>query len=145
MKHLLFILLLLPFTGIAQDTLLQPTIAPPPPPPPPSEEVIEETHDFSEIEPEYPGGNQAMIKFIVKNVNYPVIAKEAGIQGKVYVQFEIATTGQVENIKVVRRVHPSLDKEAIRVMKLMPKWKPGESHGKKVRVRMYLPIVFKLS
>ncbi len=93
--------------------------------------------------PSFPGGN--VQKWISKNVKYPVLAMENGIQGKVFVQFVIERDGSITDVKVVRGVDSSLDKEAIRVVKAMPKWTPGKQRGKAVRVSFTLPINFQLS
>lgn len=93
--------------------------------------------------PSFPGGN--VQKWIAKNVKYPVLAMENGIQGKVYIQFVIEKDGSITDTKVIRGVDASLDKEAIRVINSMPKWKPGKQRGKPVRVSYTLPINFQLS
>lgn len=93
--------------------------------------------------PMFPGGN--VQKWIAKNVKYPVLAMENGIQGKVYIQFVIERDGSITDVKVLRGVDASLDKEAVRVVKAMPKWKPGKQRGKPVRVSYTLPINFQLS
>lgn len=93
--------------------------------------------------PQFPGGN--VQKWIGKNVKYPILAQENGIQGKVFIQFVIEKDGSITDVKVVRGVDASLDKEAIRVVKAMPKWKPGKQRGKPVRVSYTLPINFQLS
>ncbi len=97
-----------------------------------------------ENKPEFPGGDQALMKYIAENIKYPVIAQENGIQGRVICQFVVNKDGSIVDIDVVRSVDPSLDKEAIRVIKSMPKWKPGKQRGKAVRVKFTLPIVFRL-
>ena len=103
-----------------------------------------EVVDFlpSEDMPIFPGNVQ---KWIAKNVKYPMIATEMGIEGKVFVQFVVEKDGSVSNIRVVRGVDASLDKEAVRVISEMPKWKPGKQRGKAVRVSYTLPIAFKLT
>ncbi len=93
--------------------------------------------------PTFSGGD--VQKWISKHVKYPVLAMENGIQGKVYVQFVIERDGSVSNVKVVRGVDSSLDKEAVRVVKSMPKWTPGKQRGKPVRVSFTLPINFQLT
>lgn len=93
--------------------------------------------------PSFPGGN--VQKWIGKNTKYPVLAMENGIQGKVYIQFVIEKDGSITDTKVLRGVDASLDKEAIRVINSMPKWKPGKQRGKPVRVSYTLPINFQLS
>ncbi len=94
--------------------------------------------------PEYPGGNPALMKFLAEQVKYPVVAQQEGIQGRVFVSFVVNKEGKVETPKVVRGVHPALDKEAIRVVNLMPVWTPGKQRGKTVDVAYTLPIEFKL-
>lgn len=111
------------------------------------EEEVDEVIGFYVIEkkPEFPGGGEAaLMKWIVQNIQYPQIAKDMGIKGKVYVQFIIDKDGSVTNVEVIRGVDPSLDKEALRVVKSMPKWKPGEQRGKPVKVSFQIPINFTL-
>jgi len=95
--------------------------------------------------PEFPGGQQALFKYLSENVKYPVIAQENGIQGRVICQFVVNKDGAIVDVEVVRSGgDPSLDKEAIRVIKSMPKWKPGQQRGKPVRVKYTVPVNFKL-
>ncbi len=94
--------------------------------------------------PEFPGGDTELRKYIAQSVKYPVIAQENGIQGRVYVQFVVGTDGKVSQVKVARGVDPNLDKEAIRVVQSMPKWKPGKQRGKAVKVSYTVPINFVL-
>ncbi|MFY9152812.1 MAG: M56 family metallopeptidase [Prolixibacteraceae bacterium] len=94
--------------------------------------------------PEFPGGELELRKFIAGNVKYPVSARDNGIQGKVFVTFVVEKDGTVASIKVVRGVDPALDKEAIRVISLLPKWKPGTQKGEAVRVSYTIPINFAL-
>lgn len=101
-------------------------------------------YDMPEIMPEFIGGADALDEFIKQNIKYPAEAKEAGIQGKVYVQFIVEKDGSVTNVIVRRGANKLLDAEAVRVVKLMPAWKPGTMRGKKVRVRYTLPISFML-
>ncbi len=93
--------------------------------------------------PQFPGGN--VTKWIAKNVKYPQLAQENGIQGKVYIKFVIEKDGSITDVQVSRGVDASLDREAVRVIKAMPKWKPGKQRGKAVRVSYTLPINFQLS
>ena len=94
--------------------------------------------------PEFPGGQQALFKYLSENVKYPVIAQENGIQGRVICQFVVNRDGSIVDVEVVRSGgDPSLDKEAIRVIKSMPKWKPGKQRGKAVRVKYTVPVNFK--
>ena len=108
------------------------------------EESDGEADIFQVVEdmPQFPGGS--VQKWIAKNVKYPMIAQENNIQGKVFVQFVIVKEGSVSDVKVASSVDPSLDKEAIRVVKAMPKWKPGKQRGKPVRVSYTVPINFQL-
>jgi len=94
--------------------------------------------------PSFPGGDAALFKFLSDNVKYPVIAQENGVQGRVICQFVVNRDGSIVDVEVVRSVDPSLDKEAIRVIKSMPKWSPGQQRGKPVRVKYTLPVNFKL-
>lgn len=120
------------------------TFVPPPPPKPKVEEVTEEIFVVVEEQPEFPGGNAAMMKFLSDNIKYPVIAQENGIQGRVITNFVVERDGSITDVQVVRGVDPSLDKEAVRVIQSMPKWKPGKQRGSPVRVRFTLPVVFRL-
>ena len=117
---------------------------PPPPPKPKVEEVTEEIFVVVEEQPEFPGGNAAMMKFLSDNIKYPIIAQENGIQGRVITNFVVERDGSITDVQVVRGVDPSLDKEAIRVIQSMPKWKAGKQRGSAVRVRFTLPVVFRL-
>ena len=110
------------------------------------EQEEEESQVFFIVEnmPEFPGGEAALRKFIANQVKYPVIAQENGIQGKVYVNFVVDQRGNVTNAKIARGVDPSLDKEALRVVNNLPKWKPGMQRGKAVRVSYTVPISFVL-
>ena len=116
--------------------------------PAPVEEVEEEAEEqiFTVVEknPEFPGGAAALMKYLKDNINYPVIAQENGIQGRVICQFVVNRDGRIVDAVVLRGVDPSLDKEALRVVNSMPKWNPGEQRGKPVRVRFTLPVQFKL-
>ena len=95
--------------------------------------------------PEFPGGIQAMMKFLSTNIKYPVEAQKKGISGRVIVQFVIMEDGTLDQAKVIRGVYPLLDEEALRVVKSMPKWKPGMDRGEAVKVRFTAPIMFNLS
>lgn len=94
--------------------------------------------------PVFPGGDAELRKFLAQSVKYPVIAQENGIQGRVFVRFVIAPDGSVTNVEVARPFDPNLDKEAVRVVKSMPKWTPGKQRGKAVRVSYTVPINFVL-
>ena len=110
-----------------------------------SESNNDELFIVVEEQPQFPGGTEAMIKFINDNLQYPLIAKENGIQGRVIVNFVIEKDGSLSDIQIVRGVDPSLDLEAVRLITSMPKWIPGKQRGKEVRVRYTLPISFRLS
>lgn len=110
----------------------------------------EETRDEGEIfmiveeMPEFPGGTEALQRYLAQSVRYPVIAQENGIQGRVYIQFVINQNGEVTNATILRGVDPSLDREALRVVEAMPKWKPGKQRNRPVRVSYTVPINFVL-
>ena len=110
----------------------------------PVEEEDNVVFQVVETMPAFPGGDQALFKFLGENVKYPVIAQENGIQGRVICQFVVNKDGSIVDVEVVRPVDPSLDKEAIRVIKSMPNWSPGKQRGKSVRVKYTLPVNFKL-
>lgn len=100
--------------------------------------------DVVEVMPQYPGGPIAMLKYLMKNIKYPEQAMKEGIQGRVTVRFIVEKDGSISDVKPVLSVHPLLNKEAVRVVKSMPKWSPGKHNGKPVRVRFNLPVMFKL-
>ena len=126
------------------DKAVEVVIAPPVEAPE-EEEEEEETFMIVESMPEFPGGQQAMMRYIAENIKYPVIAQENGIQGRVICQFVVEKDGKVSDIQVVRSSgEASLDKEAQRVIGSMPKWKPGKQRGKPVRVKYTLPVNFRL-
>ena len=108
--------------------------------------AVEETKVFDVVEqmPQYKGGDQALMDYLNKSIKYPVIAEENGIQGRVVCTFVVERDGAISDVKVVRSVDPSLDKEAVRVLKAMPKWIPGKQNGSAVRVKFTLPVTFKL-
>ena len=112
-------------------------------------EIEEESDDefFMVVEnmPEFPGGDLGLMKYIQKNVKYPPIAKEYNITGKVYVSFIVDKSGSVTNVKIVRGVDKNLDAEALRVVRSLPKYKPGKQRGKPVRVMFTIPINFTLN
>lgn len=94
--------------------------------------------------PEFPGGDLALLKYISDHIDYPAIAIENNIQGKVFVKFVVEKDGSISNATIIRGVDPSLDKEALRVINSLPKWKPGEQRGKPVKVFFNMPIDFQL-
>ena len=110
------------------------------------EEEVEEQQIFQVVEemPEFPGGMGECMKFLSKNIKYPTISQENGVQGRVIVQFVVNRDGSIVDPVVVRGVDPYLDKEALRVISTMPKWKPGKQRAKAVRVKYTVPVMFRL-
>ena len=113
-------------------------------PPPVKKKGNEETFVVVENQPEFPGGNEALMKFLADNVQYPKEAQEKGIQGRVICNFVVMKDGSITDVNVVRGVDSLLDAEAVRVLELMPKWTPGTQRGQAVNVRFTLPVVFSL-
>lgn len=107
-------------------------------------EKEEEIFQVVEAMPEFPGGMAELMKYLQKSIKYPSISQENGVQGRVIVQFVVNKDGSIVDPVVIRSVDPYLDKEALRVVKAMPKWKPGEQRGKTVRVKFTLPVQFRL-
>ena len=101
---------------------------------------------YSEVDemPVFKGGQEALMKFLQDNIVYPEEAKKSGFQGKVFISFVIDELGVVRESRITRGVNPALDKEAFRVVKLLPEWVPGKKEGKPVKVEMTLPIKFAL-
>ena len=112
-------------------------------PEPPKEEE-NKVFDVVEEQPSFPGGQGALMQWLSDNIKYPVIAAENGVPGRVIVQFVVSKTGSISDVKVVRGVDPSLDREAVRVVSQMPKWTPGRQNGTTVNVRYTLPVTFRL-
>ena len=104
----------------------------------------EKVFDVVEQMPSFPGGPQALMQWLSENVKYPVVAQENGVQGRVVVSFVVERDGSITDVKVVRSVDPSLDKEAARVVKSMPRWIPGKQNGQAVRVKYNVPVAFRL-
>lgn len=106
----------------------------------------EETKVFDVVEqmPSYPGGQGALMQYLASHIKYPVVAEENGIQGRVICTFVVERDGSITDVKVIRSVDQSLDKEAIRVVKSMPNWIPGKQNGSAVRVKYTLPVTFRL-
>ena len=119
-------------------------VAAPPPPPAPKPEVSNKVFDVVEEMPHFPGGAAALQAFLSSNTKYPVVAQENGVQGRVIVSFVVERDGSITDVKVVRSVDPSLDREATRVVKSMPRWSPGKQNGSAVRVKYTVPVVFRL-
>ena len=109
------------------------------------EEVVEqEIFQIVEEMPAFPGGEQKLMEYVGKNIKYPQIARESGIQGRVFVSFVVEPDGSVSNVKLLRGIGGGCDEEAMRVIKSMPKWKPGKQRGKAVRVSYQIPVMFRL-
>lgn len=110
----------------------------------PKPEVEKKIFEVVEQQPSFPGGQGALMAYLRDHINYPAVAQENGVQGRVVLQFVVEPNGSISGVKVVRGVDPSLDKEAVRVVKGMPNWIPGKQNGQAVRVRFTLPVQFKL-
>ena len=113
-------------------------------PEPPKHEEENKVFDVVEQMPSFPGGQAALMQWLNSNMKYPTIAAENGVQGRVIVQFVVEKDGSVTDVHVAKSVDPSLDKEASRVVKAMPKWIPGKQNGSAVRVKYTVPVTFKL-
>ena len=128
----LFIIALLTLTGMSSAMAQQ-------------EVVLEEkVYEVVEEMPSFPGGQGAMFEFIANNIQYPIVAEENGVQGRVLVSFVIKKDGSLSNVRVVKSVDPALDKEAVRLIKSMPKWSPGIEKGQFVNVKFTVPVTFRL-
>lgn len=113
-------------------------------PEPPKHEEENKVFDIVEQQPLFPGGPTALMKYLSENTKYPVVAQENGVQGRVTVQFVVEKDGSISDVHVLRGVDPSLDKEAVRVVKSMPRWTPGKQNGSAVRVKYQVPVTFRL-
>ena len=110
------------------------------------EEVIEQSDKVFEVVdemPSFPGGQSALFDFMAKNIKYPEVAEDNGIQGRVLVTFIVKKDGSLSDVRVAKSVDPSLDKEAVRIIKSMPKWNPGTHKGMYVNVKFTLPVTFR--
>ena len=112
-------------------------------PEPPKQEE-NKVFDVVEQMPSFPGGNSALMEYLHNNVKYPVVAQENGVQGRVVVSFVVEKDGSITDVRVVRSVDPSLDREASRVVSSMPRWIPGKQNGSAVRVKYNVPVSFRL-
>ena len=106
----------------------------------------EENKIFTVVEqmPMYPGGDAALMQYLSSNIHYPAVAAENGVQGRVVVGFVVERDGSITDVNVMRSVDPSLDREAVRVVKNMPRWTPGKQNGSAVRVKYQVPVTFRL-
>ena len=114
--------------------------------PEPPKHVVEETKIFTVVEqmPMFPGGDAALMSYLANNIHYPTVAAENGVQGRVVVGFVVERDGSITDVNVLRSVDPSLDREAMRVVKSMPRWTPGKQNGSAVRVKYQVPVAFRL-
>lgn len=114
--------------------------------PEPPKHVVEETKIFTVVEqmPMFPGGDAALMGYLRDNIKYPTVAAENGVQGRVVVGFVVERDGSITDVNILRGVDPSLDREAMRVVKSMPRWTPGKQNGSAVRVKYQVPVSFRL-
>lgn len=113
----------------------------------PEPEIIDEpeiTREWAEVMPAFPGGQQELMRYLSKNIKYPTISQENNVQGRVIVQFVVDKDGSIIDPVIVKSIDPYLDKEAVRVIMSMPKWKPGYQGAKAVRVKYTVPVTFRL-
>jgi protein TonB len=94
--------------------------------------------------PAFPGGDAALMKYLQENTHYPTIAAENGVQGRVVIGFVVEKDGSITDVTVIKSQDPSLDREATRVVKSMPRWIPGKQNGSAVRVKYQVPVTFRL-
>lgn len=147
---LILLMIVVAHTGaMAQDSLVKKSdtaeiFIPPPPLDRIGQEEVPEIFLVVEHMPEFPGGQQAMAKYIAKHVEYPRKARRKGIEGKVIVQFIVTKTGEIDQVKVMNKVDPMLAEAAMNVIKEMPRWTPGTQKGQAVNIRFMIPITFKL-
>lgn len=111
------------------------------------DKVNEDVRTFSIVEEEasYPGGYEALMEFLAKNIQYPDKAKKMGVKGRVFATFIVETDGSISDIKIIRDIGYGCGEEVVRVIKLMPKWKPAKQKGKPVRLQFNLPVTFSLN
>ncbi|MDR0505801.1 MAG: energy transducer TonB [Dysgonamonadaceae bacterium] len=100
--------------------------------------------DYAQVPPQFPGGDKELMKYLSENIHYPSAAIAQGIEGRVVLRFVVTNDGSIDNVEVIRSLNPSCDKEAVRVVKSMPKWNPGKQNGNAVYVYYNLPVLFKL-
>ena len=126
-----------------ENTVVEEYIAPPVV----EEEEVQEEEIFQIVEemPGFPGGDEAVYKYLRDNIRYPVIAMESGIQGRVYLTFVVEKNGSITDVKVMRGIGGGCDEEAVRVVQKMPKWNPGKQRGRPVRVLYSIPVIFTLN
>ncbi len=147
-KTLFFLLVILfSFAAQAQEPIERPGEPEEPEermPDEPQEPPVEKIYAFADVRAQFPGGDEGMMKFVMNRIQYPKEAADSLIEGRVYVQFIVEKDGKVAQPKVIRGVHPSLDKEALRLVKTFPTWSPAKISGKKVRSYFNLPVTFRI-
>jgi protein TonB len=144
-------------TQVVAPPVIEKAAPPPPPPPPPPKEEVEEIFKVVEDQPAFPGceditdkaekktcAETKMLQFIYGNIKYPPIARENGVEGTVYIKFVVEKDGSITAPEIVRDIGAGCGDEALRVVKLMPKWQPGKQRGRAVRVQFNLPVKYKL-
>lgn len=104
----------------------------------------DKVYDVVEQMPSFPGGPAALLQYLNNNIRYPKVAQANGIQGRVTVQFVVEKDGSISGVRTMKSAEPSLDHEAERIVRSMPKWNPGKSNGSPVRVKYFVPVVFRL-
>ena len=102
-------------------------------------------YQFVEQMPQFPGGDQAMMEYLKKNLRYPIVARENEVQGRVIVRFVVNEDGKVSDVVIMRDIGSGCGQEAVRVVKMMPKWLPGKQNGKPVKTYFTLPVTFRLT
>lgn len=107
--------------------------------------IDDEVFTVVEVQPEFSGGDEARILYLKNNIQYPLEARKSGIQGTVFLTFVVETDGTITDVRILRRIGGGCDEEAVRVVKMMPKWKPGTQKGKPVRVQFNMQIKFTLA
>ena len=135
------------FLGLGLCLLALPGLSPDAQGQQPSSHLQQEDQKIYEVvdtEPGFPGGMSAMMKYLAENIRYPEAAVKAGKQGRVMVSFVVEADGSISHAKVARGISADLNKEALRVVRAMPKWEPGRHQGKVVRTRYVLPVVYRL-
>ncbi len=130
--------------GAVLRTTMTTIAAPAAPEPEKKEEVETKVFDMVEQMPSFPGGEAALMEWLNKHIHYPAIAQENGVEGRVIVQFVVGHDGSISGVTIARSVDPSLDQEAKRVVRAMPKWIPGKQNGKSVNCKFTLPVTFRL-
>jgi protein TonB len=104
----------------------------------------DEVFTYAEEMPNFPGGDEKLLNYFSTHIQYPDMARRAGVEGRLFISFVVRTTGEITDVQVIKGLGAGLDEEAVRVVKSMPKWNPGRQNGKPVNVKVTIPIIFKL-